>query len=65
MPCKKSALISAIGSYAAARSTNDGNLISFSADLINALLETLEFAPEEDQKEQTEEAIEESPAKKK
>lgn len=48
MACKKSELISAINSFGAARATNDINLITFAGNLIGSLIETLEFAPEED-----------------
>ena len=47
MACKKSELVSAINSYASARSTGDANLIAFGTNLISQLIETLEFAPEE------------------
>ncbi len=48
MACKKSELISAINSFGAARATNDINLITFAGNLIGSLIETLEFALEED-----------------
>jgi hypothetical protein len=48
MACKKSELVSAINSFGAARSTGDGNLVTFSGRLIGELLETLEFNPEEE-----------------
>jgi|TARA_R100000005_G_C4966345_1_gene181014 hypothetical protein len=48
MSCKKSELVSAINSYCSARTTNDPNLVRFSAQLINQLLDTIEFEPEED-----------------
>lgn len=48
MACKKSELVSAINSFGSARATGDGNLIQFAATLIGQLIETLEFAPEED-----------------
>ena len=48
MACKKSELVSAINSFAAARAANDGNLIQFSGNLVGQLVETLEFAPEEE-----------------
>lgn len=54
MACKKSDLISAINSFGAARATGDGNLITFSGNLIGQLIETLEFAPEEEATEDTE-----------
>jgi hypothetical protein len=47
MTCKKSDLVSAINSYAAARASGDGNLINMSAGVLGKVLEDLEFAPEE------------------
>jgi hypothetical protein len=56
MACKKSELVSAINSFAAARASNDANLIQFSGQLVGQYLETLNFAEEEttddDQSEQ-------------
>jgi len=54
MACKKSELISAINSFGAARATGDGNLIAFSGNLIGQLIETLEFAAEEEAAEDIE-----------
>lgn len=54
MPCTKNQLISAINSFGAARAVADGNLISFSANLIGQLIDTLEFAPEEEVTEEIE-----------
>jgi hypothetical protein len=51
MPCKKSELISVINSFGSARATGDHNLIGFAVNLISQLVETLEFAPEEDSAE--------------
>lgn len=48
MACKKSELVSAINSFGSARVTGDANLQNFAANLIGQLIETLEFAPEED-----------------
>jgi len=48
MACTKSELISAINSFGSARATGDGNLIAFSGNFIGQLIETLEFAPEEE-----------------
>jgi len=57
MACKKSELVSAINSFAAARASNDANLIQFSGQLVGQYLETLDFAEEEttddDQSEQS------------
>ena len=47
MACKKSELVSAVNSYAAARATGDGNLINMSAGVLGNVIETLEFSPEE------------------
>lgn len=54
MACTKSQLVSAINSFGSARATGDGNLISFSANLIGQLIDTLEFAPEEEVVEEAE-----------
>ena len=51
MACKKSELISAINSFGAARASGDINLITFAGNLIGNLVETLEFAPEEEASE--------------
>ena len=56
MACTKSQLVSAINSFGSARATGDGNLIGFSANLIGQLIDTIEFAPEEDA--QAEEKVE-------
>jgi hypothetical protein len=47
MACKKSELVGAVNSYAAARATGDGNLINMSAGVLGNVIETLEFSPEE------------------
>ncbi len=49
MACKKSELISAVNSFGAARASGDINLVTFAGNLIGSLIETLEFAPEEDE----------------
>lgn len=54
MVCKKSELISGINSFAAARTTGDGNLLAFSANLIGQLIDTLEFEPEDQAEEDLE-----------
>ena len=54
MACTKSQLVSAINSFGSARATGDGNLIGFSANLIGQLIDTLEFAPEEELAEEVE-----------
>jgi|TARA_R100001509_G_scaffold10652_1_gene5652 hypothetical protein len=48
MACKKSELVSAINSFAAARSSNDGNLIQFSSQLLGQYIDSLEYEPEEE-----------------
>ena len=53
MACKKSELVSAINSYASARITGDANLQGYSARLVEQCVESLEFAPEEEAKEET------------
>lgn len=57
MACKKSELVSAINSFAAARSSNDGTLIQFSSQLLGQYIDSLEYEPEEetndDQSEQS------------
>jgi hypothetical protein len=47
MACKKSELISAINSFGSARTSGDGNLIVFAVNLIEQLIDTIEFSPEE------------------
>jgi len=49
MACKKSELVSAINSFASARSTGDGNLVAFSAQLVQQYVETLEFDDEDEE----------------
>lgn len=46
MACTKRELVDAINSYASARTTGDRNLIQMSANLLQNMIETLEFAPE-------------------
>ncbi len=47
MTCKKSEIAAAINSFATARATNDPNLVSMSGSVVQQLLDTLEFSPEE------------------
>ena len=54
MPCKKSELVQAINTFSNARTTNDPNLINFSAKLLEQFVDTLEFAEEEVAAEDTE-----------
>ncbi len=51
MACTKAELISAINSFGAARVTGDGNLVAFAGNLIGQLIETLEFASENQEEE--------------
>tara|TARA_B100001063_G_C16516856_1_gene429662 strand:- start:339 stop:536 length:198 start_codon:yes stop_codon:yes gene_type:complete len=46
MPCKKTDLISAINSFGAARASGDNTLLAFSVNLVQSLIDTLEFAGE-------------------
>jgi hypothetical protein len=46
MACTKGELVSAINSYAAARLTNDAPLTKMAAEKLQAIVETLDFAPE-------------------
>lgn len=52
MPCKKSELITAINSFAAARVSDDQVLTGFSANLVAKLLETLVFDAEDEKEEE-------------
>lgn len=61
MPCKQSELITAINSFAAARSSNDQVLTSFSANLVAKLMDTLVFAPEDEVEETAEAPTEDKP----
>ena len=54
MACKQSDLVSAINSYASARTTGDAVLLELSANYLKTLLQTLEYAPEEVQADQVE-----------
>ena len=49
MACKKSELVSAINSFASARASGDGNLIGYSAALVEQFVNSLEYAPEEEE----------------
>ena len=49
MACKQSELVEAINSYAAARTTADQNLQKLAVEYITSFIQTLEFAPEEEQ----------------
>ena len=56
MACTKSQLVSAINSYAAARASNDANLLQFSVNIVTQLIDTIEFAEEIIEEVTTEEA---------
>ena len=58
MACKKSELVSAINSFATARASGDGNLVAFSGRLVQELIETLEYEPEEEEETVEEDADE-------
>ena len=49
MACKKSELVSAINSFAAARASGDGNLVAFSGQLVQQYVETLECEDEDEE----------------
>ena len=46
MPCTKIELVTAINSYAAARTSNDGPLIQMAVAKLNELVDSLEYEPE-------------------
>lgn len=46
MACKKSDLITAINSYAAAKTTGDSTLLALSINLLQGLMDTLQFEGE-------------------
>ena len=48
MACKKSDLISAINTFGAAKASGDNTLLAFSVNLVQSLLDTLEFEGETD-----------------
>lgn len=58
MVCKKSALVAAINSYVAARLTNDSPLINAAANMLQPLLDSIEYAPEEDEVIDADDAVE-------
>ena len=53
MACKKSELVSAINSFGAARASGDNNLQAFAAQFVGQYIETLEFAEEDPEEEET------------
>jgi|TARA_X000001382_G_scaffold28712_1_gene18275 uncharacterized protein (UPF0147 family) len=54
MACKQSDLIAAVNAYSSARVSNDPNLIQYGANLLQQVIGTLEFAPEEEEVETSE-----------
>ena len=52
--------MSAINSFAAARASNDANLIQFSGQLVGQYIETLEFEPEAETEENNDDQSEQS-----
>ena len=46
MTCKRSDLITAINSYAAAKTTGDSTLLALSVNLLQGLMDTLQFEEE-------------------
>ena len=58
MACKKSALVAAINSYVAARLTNDNPLINAAANMLQPLLDSIEYAPEENETIDLDDAVE-------
>ena len=57
MACKKSELVSAINSFASARAIGDGNLVAFSAQLVQQYVETLEFDDEDEETAEDTDAV--------
>lgn len=64
MPCKKSEFVAAINSFGTARSTNDQTLVQLAVNLLSQLIETLEFAPEDQPTEEVEETPQPKTTKK-
>jgi hypothetical protein len=58
MACKKSELIAAINSYVSARLTGDTPLINAAAAMLQPVLDSLDYASEEESQSETEEATE-------
>jgi hypothetical protein len=48
MPCKKSELITAMNSYVSARLSQDATLINMAASLLQNMVDSLDFSPEEE-----------------
>ena len=49
MACKKSEFVTAVNSYSVARTTGDANLTNLSGQILSDLIDTLEFAEEEEE----------------
>lgn len=54
MACKKSELVAVINSYAAARASGDAILMNAAAALLQPLVDSLDYAPEEEPKAEEE-----------
>lgn len=52
MACKKSELITAINSYVSARLTGDAPLIGAAANMLQPVLDSLDYAPEDETPEE-------------
>jgi hypothetical protein len=48
MPCKKSELITAVNSYVSARISQDATLVNMAASLLQNMVDSLSFSPEEE-----------------
>ena len=57
MACKKSELVAAVNSYASARLTGDGPLVKMAVEALQNVVDTLEFAPEEEIEESETEEV--------
>ena len=57
MACKKSDLVAAVNSYASARLTGDTPLVKMAAEALQNIVDTLEFAPEEEVEESETEEV--------
>ena len=57
MACKKSELVSAVNSYSVARTTGDANLTNLSGTILQNLIDTLEFAEEEEEEDKSDTEI--------
>lgn len=51
MPCKKSELITAVNSYVSARISQDATLVNMAASLLQNMVDSLSFSPEEEASE--------------